>query len=790
MAEKLDLTSNTIASTYTQLLHIGKTEGIEAAGTGHFVTDGNGTESVLSLDLGRVGIGTESPGRLVHIKAANSGVTSHANTNLFIEDSANNYIEIAVPNGETGGIYFSDVASTSGSIIYDHNINSMTFSTDSRYYFSGGNVGIGIALPNSELEVAALNNNPTIALTRMDDSITGGNAIGNIDFEMVDADGSTDRDVSARILTEAGETHDGANFGADLSFWTADNTNSTLTRRMQILDSGKVGIGTESPAIFLEVDSGHGDTASAEIARFSVNSTASDIPGLRIGGYRDDGTSANRHMWLQVTDEGTSNYRTLALQPLGGNVGIGTASPGGNLEVSTSDDNTTIKIGGWSTTPTKSGRLLFTKSASNTVGTLADTADDELFGEIRASGVLNDNSASKIATSIKFEQDAAEDADTEPGRITFCTSDLDDAGTPTERMRITSDGNIMINTSTTDNSKFQVELPGGHDTGYPVASFANKDATSGQSNGVGIQGGSSSSDFNLRCFGADGTTELFKIRGDGNVGIGTGAPGSTLEVRGPTGADFACAGTLTLSTADTDIDVGDVLGAIQFQAPLEGSGTDAILPGAAIWAESEGNYDNNENVTRLCFATANSETALAYAQARMTIDNGGKVGIGTVDPRVKLDITGKTVSSQGYYIGEWHIDKLLDDSAGAGSTQTCYIGNQAITTSSDMRIKENIVDTSSIGLDVVSKFRVVDFTWNDPTDQCPNNRNARGIWTGFLAQEAIEVAPYSVNAPRINGKEIDMDSKSTWMMDYGQLVPILTKAIQELSAKVTALENA
>jgi len=60
MAENLDLTGETIAATYTQLLHIGKTEGIEGAGTGHFITDANGTESVLSLDAGYVGIGTES----------------------------------------------------------------------------------------------------------------------------------------------------------------------------------------------------------------------------------------------------------------------------------------------------------------------------------------------------------------------------------------------------------------------------------------------------------------------------------------------------------------------------------------------------------------------------------------------------------------------------------------------------------------------------------------------------------------------------------------------------------
>ena len=125
------------------------------------------------------------------------------------------------------------------------------------------------------------------------------------------------------------------------------------------------------------------------------------------------------------------------------------------------------------------------------------------------------------------------------------------------------------------------------------------------------------------------------------VGIGCSTPGSPLEVRGPVGADFAGAGLLTLSTAEVDhITSGDVLGAIQFQAPVETSGTDAILPGAAIWGESEGSFTSSANHTALVFATANSETALAYAQERMRIDNEGKVGIGTSDPVRLLHING------------------------------------------------------------------------------------------------------------------------------------------------------
>jgi hypothetical protein len=190
------------------------------------------------------------------------------------------------------------------------------------------------------------------------------------------------------------------------------------------------------------------------------------------------------------------------------------------------------------------------------------------------------------------------------------------------------------------------------------------------------------------------------------------------------------------------------------------------------------------------FYTQTNGTGDGMSSPRMVIDKAGNVGIGTTSPGKLLDISGETLAQGGIFIASTSSNKHIDSTSNGSGSDALYIGNETITTSSDKRIKKNIVDTKSNGLEVVNKFRVVDFNWDDPTDQCINNRNARGTWTGFLAQEAVEVAPYSVNAPRPEGKAIDMDSEFRWGMDYGQLVPILAKAIQELSAKVTALENA
>ena len=66
---------------------------------------------------------------------------------------------------------------------------------------------------------------------------------------------------------------------------------------------------------------------------------------------------------------------------------------------------------------------------------------------------------------------------------------------------------------------------------------------------------------------------------------------------------------LTLQTGDTDISVNDVLGSVEFQAPDEGTGTDAVLVAAAISAVSEGDFAADSNATKLSFKTGSSETA-------------------------------------------------------------------------------------------------------------------------------------------------------------------------------------
>jgi len=79
----------------------------------------------------------------------------------------------------------------------------------------------------------------------------------------------------------------------------------------------------------------------------------------------------------------------------------------------------------------------------------------------------------------------------------------------------------------------------------------------------------------------------------------------------------------TLQTGETDIAVDDVLGSINFQAPGEAAGTDAILVAAGIEAVSEGDFSSSNNATKLSFKTAASEAAAE----KMSLSSGGNLTV-------------------------------------------------------------------------------------------------------------------------------------------------------------------
>ena len=93
---------------------------------------------------------------------------------------------------------------------------------------------------------------------------------------------------------------------------------------------------------------------------------------------------------------------------------------------------------------------------------------------------------------------------------------------------------------------------------------------------------------------------------------------------------------LALHSGETDVQADDVLGVIEFQAPDEGTGSDATLLAAAVRARSEGDFSSGSNATSLDFLTGSSENASTKA----TLTSGGRLGVGTTDPLGGIHVKG------------------------------------------------------------------------------------------------------------------------------------------------------
>jgi hypothetical protein len=119
----------------------------------------------------------------------------------------------------------------------------------------------------------------------------------------------------------------------------------------------------------------------------------------------------------------------------------------------------------------------------------------------------------------------------------------------------------------------------------------------------------------------------------GYLGIGTTAPVSLAEIQGGLTTVGA---VLTLGTQEPTIDANDILGRINFYAPLEASGTDAILVGASIVAIAEAEFTSSVNATSLLFQTGASEVATT----KMTLNSGGSLFVGdTSNAKMTVGLT-------------------------------------------------------------------------------------------------------------------------------------------------------
>ena len=80
---------------------------------------------------------------------------------------------------------------------------------------------------------------------------------------------------------------------------------------------------------------------------------------------------------------------------------------------------------------------------------------------------------------------------------------------------------------------------------------------------------------------------------------------------------------LTLQSNSTSVSAGNVISSLNFQAPNESSGSDAVLVCAGIEAVAESSFTSTSNSTKLSFKTSSSESA----SEKMSLSSGGKLSV-------------------------------------------------------------------------------------------------------------------------------------------------------------------
>jgi len=113
-----------------------------------------------------------------------------------------------------------------------------------------------------------------------------------------------------------------------------------------------------------------------------------------------------------------------------------------------------------------------------------------------------------------------------------------------------------------------------------------------------------------------------------------------------------------------------------------------------------------------------------------------------------------------------------------------YTNDGTVSSLSDVRVKKDIEDLTD-GLSIINQLKPRTFKYNGLANMAVDDDVVR---YGFIADEVLATAPHYVELgiEEIDGEKVE-DFKS---LSTTRFIPMMVKAIQELSAKVTTLETA
>lgn len=531
------------------------------------------------------------------------------------------------------GKEFGFVNVTSGSFTLSNLVSNM-------YLTQAGLVGIGTTSPAYKLDVAG--------------TINALSTAGSTNGIRITATGGNDSWLN---FYRAG--YENWYMGSVSNSSSLNIKNDSLTA-VTILSTGNVGINTSSPAFKFHVV---GTTNLAGAVTFVTDAWNTSADGKDRFYYATNGRSYYKsgdgsHEFRNSSDVGKVFINS------SGNVSIGDSSTSSTNKLTvysndSNDDDNLIALGFSSFSPyasigthnidgTAGGIKFSTKESNSLFERMRITSSGYVgIGTLSASYFVTINSpvtyAHKIGGPDGIYTDLSNGTGTFRTQVSSSTSflgtinsgDLAFSTNATERMRITSGGDVMINqTSSTGTGKLGI-------AGRLALDVAGSNNFSGQLYFTNVGGNpfnlQSSASGGLAFWGYNGTWyERMRIDNIGNVGIGTASPDATLVIAGDGQGTAAMTtnqnlgGTLVLS----DNGVGHA----------SGSGGAIIFGGTGSagnlgrFAAIKGllNNSTSNSTGDLAFSTRNAVSDATLTE-RMRITQTGDIGVGTSVPAARLD---------------------------------------------------------------------------------------------------------------------------------------------------------
>jgi hypothetical protein len=445
--------------------------------------------------------------------------------------------------------------------------------------------------------------------------------------------------------------------------------------------------------------------------------------------------------------------------------GTGTVSPITGLFIqNATDSNIMMKID--DSAPTDS----FVLNSSGSVGVGTSSPDSRLVVQSPDNTLATDIfklTSENGAAGLKFGYQRIEQIGASTP-ITFNTGG-------SERMRIDSSGNLLVGktVNTYDTEGTQFEKGGALELTTDGGRVLRLNRTSNDGNiiefnrGAGTTVGSIGVVSSDRLYIATGDGLGLQLDKDNNRIIPCDAAGSynSNVSLGSSALEFNAlhlSGTANVGGLYSDSGTGNV--AATFKSTDAGAYINIIDSGSGSFGAMIGAISDD-----IVFAPNNVEAMRISSAGQLFLNLTAEVAAGYIASIKCAAGTGGVIIQNSNTTGV-PLSFRNTSGSGIGSVSTTNTAT-AYNTSSDQRLKENIVDAPSAS-DDIDAIQVRSFDWKaDGSHQK----------YGMVAQELQTVAPEAVSAPE--------DPEEMMGVDYSKLVPMMLKEIQSLRARVAQLES-